>query len=105
MGLAPEFLGSVALVAKRSAASLTLPRPMPGNPTGFATVATFAEWRAFVLRVGQGLQDEPLRIGEPAALDVQLHPAQHRLDGEPGGRGYPPPGLGGRGGVPPRPLA
>jgi hypothetical protein len=29
---------------------LHVPRPMPENPSGFLSFATFAEWRAFVLQ-------------------------------------------------------
>ena len=47
-----KFLEALAAVADTSPGPIVLPWPIPGNPGGFISFANFAEWQAFVLRLG-----------------------------------------------------
>jgi hypothetical protein len=50
VALTAHFLDAVGVLAEQSDRPLTMPWPMPGNPGAFVSFATFAEWRAFMLR-------------------------------------------------------
>ena len=52
MALNEKFSEALAVVADTSSGPLLLPWPIPGNPGGFISFANFAEWQAFVLRLG-----------------------------------------------------
>ena len=58
MVITANFLDAVALAAQRSPGPLIVPWNAPGNPGGFVSFASFAEWQAFVLSLG-------LRAGIP----------------------------------------
>jgi len=69
MGLTTEFLGAVALLAKRPASPLLVPWPMPGNLGGVLEFATFGEWRDFMQRFD--LRDGIPDIGKrPVSLSI-----------------------------------
>ena len=52
MALNEKSLEALAAVADATSGPLTLPWPVQGNPGGFVVFSHFAEWRAFVLRLG-----------------------------------------------------
>ena len=52
MALNEKFSEALAVVADTSSGPLLVPWPIPGNPDGFISFANFAEWQAFVLRLG-----------------------------------------------------
>ena len=71
MALNEKFSEALAVVADTSSGPLLLPWPIPGNPGGFISFANFAEWQAFVLRLG--LPDDV-----PQALSRKFERAQQQ---------------------------
>jgi hypothetical protein len=69
MTITANFLDAVGTAAQGSAGPLAIPWPVPGNPGGFASFASFPEWQAFVLNLG-------LRAGIPDIVTAKFERAQ-----------------------------
>jgi hypothetical protein len=69
MRLRTDFIDAVAAAGERSGAPLIVPWPIPGNPAGFVSFSSFAEWAQFVERLG-------LRDGIPQIVAAKFERAQ-----------------------------
>jgi hypothetical protein len=69
MPLSTDFLDAVALAATRCPGPRFVPWPIPGNPAGFISFASFNEWRDFVANLS-------LRDGIPEIVRAKFERAQ-----------------------------